>query len=112
MHSLTRLPASFAWSRAGILPARAGAAGVHPWDVDRDRYGRIDTCDVGPVRLARIRANPLCIEHPGENAPPAAELWKVLLQISGHSVLQQGGREVALCPGDWTLYRSALPFSL
>jgi AraC-like DNA-binding protein len=100
------MPASFAWSRAG-------AAASRPWDVDRDRYGRIDTCDVGRVRLARIRANSLCVEHPGQSASPvASELWKVLLQVSGHSLLQQGGREVRLLPGDWTLYRSALPFSL
>jgi AraC-like DNA-binding protein len=112
MHPLTRLPASFAWSRAGMMPARVGAVLERPWDVDRDRYGRIDTCDVGPVRLARIRANPLCIEHPGEDVAQASELWKVLLQVSGHSVLQQDGREVTLLPGDWTLYRSALPFSL
>lgn len=112
MHSLTRLPASFAWSRAGMMPVRAGASAARPWDVDRDRYGRIDTCDVGAVRLARIRANPLCIEHPGQNTSPTAELWKVLLQVSGHSLLQQGGREVRLLAGDWTLYRSALPFSL
>jgi AraC family transcriptional regulator, positive regulator of tynA and feaB len=113
MPSLTRLPASFAWSRAGMMPVRPGATAVRPWDVDRDRYGRIDTCDVGPVRLARIRVNPLCIEHPGETvASPGSELWKVLLQVSGHSVLQQDGREVRLLPGDWTLYRSASPFSL
>jgi AraC-like DNA-binding protein len=113
MHSLTRLPASFVWARAGMMPVRAGAASMRPWDVDRDRYGRIDTCDVGPVRLARIRANPLSVEHPGQSGSPAAsELWKVMLQVSGHSLLQQGGREVRLLAGDWTLYRSALPFLL
>jgi len=112
MRSLTRLPASFAWSHAGMMPVRAGAMPARPWGVDRDRYGRIDTCAVGLVRLARIRANPLCIEHPGEDVSEASELWKVLLQVSGHSRLQQDGREVTLLPGDWTIYRSALPFSL
>lgn len=96
-----------------MMPVRPSAVAAHPWHVDRDQYGRIDTCDVGPVRLARIRANPLCIEHPGEiGTSLASERWKVLLQISGHSVLQQDGREVRLLAGDWTLYRSASPFSL
>jgi AraC-like DNA-binding protein len=41
-----------------------------------------------------------------------ANLFRVLLQVSGTSLLNQAGREVLLSAGDWTLYEGARPFSL
>ena len=106
MHALTRLAANDVWANAAIR-----ATG--PWHVDRDVHGRVEACDIGGVRLARIRANPLCVEHArGSGGPNAPELYKVLLQISGRSVLEQAGREVLLTAGTWTLYKGGLPFTL
>lgn len=115
MHGLTRMGANDAWARAGGVASSHRAARVpsSPWDVDRDAYGRIEACDIGTVRLARIRANPLCIEQPGEAvANERAERYRVLVQVSGRSVLNQSGREVVLQSGDWSIYRSGVPFTL
>src|SRR5689334_20689033 len=109
MGSLTKLAAEEVWAQAGFTPMRHAIAGAaSPWHIDRDAHGRIEVCDVGRVRLARIRANPLCVEH-GCSMPAAhdANLFRVLLQVSGRSVLRQAGREVLLSAGDWTLYEGA-----
>jgi hypothetical protein len=114
MRSLTRLAVNDVWARAGVTPRhRTPENPVRPWDVDRDRHGRIEACDVGRLRLAKIRANPMCIEQtrPPETASEL-DLYKVLLQVSGRSLLNQSGREILLSAGDWTLYRSAVPFAL
>jgi AraC-like DNA-binding protein len=115
MGTLTKLATNEVWARAGLTPmrdARLGAAS--PWNIDRDVHGRIEVCDVGRVRLARIRANPLCVEHrhPTSVNADSADLYRVLLQVSGMSVLKQAGREVLLTAGDWSLYEGARPFSL
>jgi AraC-like DNA-binding protein len=114
MPALTRLAANDAWSRAGVTSVGEGARGARSrWEVDRDQHGRIEVCDIGRVRIARIRANPLCIEQ--KNAILAADRddpYRVLLQISGRSVLQQAGRQAEVAAGDWVLYRGAAPFSL
>jgi AraC-like DNA-binding protein len=114
MGQLTKLATNEVWARAGFTPMRHAVAGApSPWEVDRDAHGRIEVCDVGRIRLARIRANPLCVEH--TRPRPAAgnsDMFRVLLQVSGTSVLNQAGREVVLSGGDWTLYEGARPFSL
>src|SRR4051812_26683922 len=107
MGPLTKLVANEVWARASLAPMRrALVAGTTPWNIDQDAHGRIEVCDVGRIRLARIRANPLCVEH--TSTPPAApqnaNLFRVLLQLSGVAVLKQAGREVVLCGGDWALY--------
>lgn len=111
---LTRLKVSDVWARAGVIPLEARALGVmSPWDVDRDENGRIEICDVGSVRLAKIRANPLCVEQKGDvTSADSLDCYRVLLQVAGRSVLSQAGREIELSAGDWVLYRGALPFSL
>jgi len=110
MGSLTKLATEEVWAQAGPTPMRRAAAGAAtPWHIDRDAHGRIEVCDVGRVRLARIRANPLCVEH---GCSSDENLLRVLLQVSGRSVLRQAGREVSLSAGDWTLYEGARSFSL
>jgi AraC-like DNA-binding protein len=114
MPVLTRLAANDAWSRAGITSVGEGfRAACSPWEVDRDQHGRIEVCDIGRVRLARIRANPICIEQKSAlQSADATDPYRVLLQISGRSVLQQAGRLAELSAGDWVLYRGAAPFSM
>jgi len=107
---LTKLATEHVWAQAGPTPMRHAATGAAtPWHIDRDAHGRIEVCDVGRVRLARIRANPLCVEH---GCSKDENLLRVLIQVTGRSVLWQGGREVLLSSGDWTLYEGARPFSL
>lgn len=111
---LTHLKPSDVWERAGVVSMRARALGaMSPWDVDRDENGRIEICDVGSVRLAKIRAYPLCVEQTNEMASAdTLDCYRVLLQVAGRSVLAQAGREIQLSQGDVVLYRGALPFSL
>jgi AraC-like DNA-binding protein len=115
MGTLTKLATNEVWARAGLTPMRSQRmAAPSPWHVDRDAHGRIEVCDVGRVRLARIRANPLCVEHksPSASAGGSANLFRVLLQVSGVSALKQGSREITLSAGDWTLYEGDRSFSL
>lgn len=113
MGSLTKLATEEVWAQAGSTPMRHAIAAATPWHIDRDAHGRIEVCDVGRVRLARIRANPLCVEHGSPmSAVNDANLFRVLLQVSGRSVLRQAGREVLLSAGDWTLYEGARSFEL
>jgi AraC-like DNA-binding protein len=113
MTALTKLATNEVWARAGFTPMRRALRGAaSPWNIDRDAHGRIEVCDVGRVRLARIRANPLCVEHPRPAAGEDADRYRILLQVSGVSVLRQARREVVLSAGDWTLYEGARPFSL
>jgi AraC-like DNA-binding protein len=112
MGSLTRLATNEVWARAGLTPMRNAMVGAaSPWNIDRDAHGRIEFCDIGRVRLARIRANPLCVEH-ARPLSAADDLFRVLLQVSGTSILKQAGREVVLAAGDWSLYEGSRPFSL
>jgi AraC-like DNA-binding protein len=115
MQTMTTLPAKEAWARAGAPLVREAPPHLRrSWQVDRDYYGRIEALDVANMRLARIRATtPLCIENKRSGEfPNSSDALKLLLQVSGRSILQQGGREVALEPGTWTLYRGAAPFAL
>lgn len=115
MQTLTRLAAKEAWARAGApLVPESPPQLRRSWDVDRDHYGRIEACDIANMRLARIRAtNPLCVESTRVgDFPNSPDAFKFLLQVSGRSVLQQGGREVMLQPGSWTLYRGGTPFAV
>jgi AraC-like DNA-binding protein len=111
---LARLSASDAWARAHFTSLHDSTSRTaSPWDVDRDLHGRFDFCDIGRVRLARIRFNPLCIEKTRESISAGnLNLYKVLLQVSGCSTLEQAARKVTLSAGNWTLYRDALPYSL
>jgi AraC family transcriptional activator of tynA and feaB len=111
---LVRLEVSDVWARAGVVSQHPRPhAGESAWNVDRDAHGRIEIFDVGSVRLARIRANPLCVEQTSTLAS-ADELdrYRVLVQVAGRSVLAQAGREIPVSAGDCVLYRGALPFSL
>lgn len=112
MQPLMRLAARDAWARAGITPLQPRARVVSPWNVDRDAHGRIEVCDLGRVRLAKIRANPMCIEQRCPAAGEASSCYKVLLQVSGRSLVQQNGREAMLSPGDWTLYGDDRAFAV
>jgi AraC-like DNA-binding protein len=115
MGPLTKLVANEVWAPVSLAPMRrAPVGGTTPWNIDQDAHGRIEICDVGRIRLARIRANPLCVEHTGTppSAPQNANLFRVLLQLSGAAVLKQAGREVVLCAGDWALYAADRPYSL
>jgi AraC-like DNA-binding protein len=109
-----RLAANEAWARAGVIPLMPRDPGsVSPWSVDRDAHGRIEVCDIGGVRLAKIRSNPICIEQ--KHAPATENTsasYKLLLQVSGRSLIQQDGREVMLSSGDWTLYGGHRPFAV
>jgi AraC family transcriptional activator of tynA and feaB len=102
------------WERAGVVPTTSRAVGaMSPWDVDRDENGRIEICDVGSVRLAKIRAKPLRVEQTNDTASAdTLDCYRVLLQIAGRTVLAQAGREIMVSAGDCVLYRGALPFSL
>ncbi|MEJ0034776.1 MAG: helix-turn-helix domain-containing protein [Gammaproteobacteria bacterium] len=103
------------WARAAVgMPPGKSWRDMKPWHASRGEPGRIDACDVGGVRLARMLSGALRVVQPLGSAPAVGSpgCYKLMLQISGESILRQAGREVVLSEGMWTLYRAGLPFDL
>jgi AraC-like DNA-binding protein len=103
------------WARAAVgMPRGKSWRDMKPWHASQGEPGRIDACDVGGVRLARILSDPLRIVQLKDSGPAVGGpgCYKLMLQIMGQSVLRQVGREVVLSEGMWTLYRADLPFDL
>jgi AraC-like DNA-binding protein len=103
------------WAQAAVgMPPGKSWRDMKPWEASRHDPGRIDACDVGGVRLARILSGALRVVHLQGSAPAVGGpgSYKLMLQISGQSVLRQAHREVVLSEGTWTLFRADLAFDL
>lgn len=115
MSQLCTYAAKELWARAAVgAPHAKSWRDMKPWHASQGEPGRIDACDVGGVRLARILSDPLRVVQPQGGAPAVGGpgSYKLMLQVSGQSMLRQAGREVVLSEGTWTLYRADLPFEL
>lgn len=69
--------------------------------------------ELGDLRLFRIRAPAHRVGHQQvRHQGPAADAFKLVLQVQGEAQVQQGMRQVQLRPGDWTLYDPRQPYSI
>ncbi|MEJ1962275.1 MAG: helix-turn-helix domain-containing protein [Gammaproteobacteria bacterium] len=115
MSQLATYAAKELWARAAVgVPPGKSWRDMKPWHASQGEPGRIDACDVGGVRLARILSDSLRVVQLQGSAPAVGGpgCYKLMLQISGRTVLRQTGREVVLSEGSWTLYRADLAFDL
>jgi AraC-like DNA-binding protein len=115
MSQLATYAAKDLWAQAAVAPPAAKSwRNLKPWHASEGEPGRIDACDVGGVRLARIRSPAIRIVQSRGSAPAVGgpESYKLMLQMSGRSVLRQGDREALLSQGMWTLYRADVSFDL
>lgn len=79
---------------------------------DEQFRGEIRGHQLGEVRIARLEASP----HRVERVPVARDSdpgdLKMVVQLRGYSVFEQGGRRAWLAPGAWSVYDTTLPYSV
>jgi AraC-like DNA-binding protein len=82
-------------------------------DADRDLRAKILTGPVGMVHVTRVSSPPMtAFRTPRLIRVSDPELFKIDVQVSGHTVFAQGGREAGLSPGDFTLVDLSRPCRL
>jgi AraC-like DNA-binding protein len=78
---------------------------------DISAVGRIT--DIGALNICSIRSNATTVERTARLAHnPVDEYLFLGLQLSGSSVVVQGGREAVLEPGDLAVYDTRRPYTL
>lgn len=69
--------------------------------------------EVGPLRLFRIEAPAHLIRRTARCGDlPCDEMYKLVLQLQGHSDIVQRDANSHLQPGDWSLYDPRVPYSI
>jgi AraC-like DNA-binding protein len=82
-------------------------------DADRDFRAQILTGRVGTVHVTRVIGPPVrAVRTPKLIRVSDSELFKIAVQVRGHTVFAQGDREAALAPGDFTLEDLSRPCQL
>lgn len=75
--------------------------------------GRISARDYDAVVMSHIAADPHAVLRTPELIGRGdRDYYKVSLQLSGHGLLIQDGREVALAPGTLAIYDTSRPYTL
>ena len=76
--------------------------------------GEIEAGQLGPVNVGRVQTSTPHSVHrtPGLIRRGSAELYRVVLAISGNPRLEQGGRAAQLRPGEFAIYDFARPYEL
>jgi AraC-like DNA-binding protein len=82
--------------------------------VDRNHFtAALDVGVMGPIRIARMRVDCCSIERsPNHTGTTPGRFYAFVLQVHGHSMFQQYGRDVSLNEGDFTLVDNAAPHSM
>jgi AraC-like DNA-binding protein len=81
--------------------------------VDRNFTAALDVGVMGPLRIARMRVDRCSIERPASHTgTTSGRFYAFILQVGGHSMFRQYGREVSLGQGDITLCDNAAPHSM
>jgi AraC-like DNA-binding protein len=82
-------------------------------DADRDLRAQILTGPVGAVHVTKVSAPPMTASRSARLIRVSdPELFKIDVQVRGHTVFAQGDREAALVPGDLTLMDLSRPCRL
>jgi AraC-like DNA-binding protein len=78
-----------------------------------DFRGRLDSRDLGALRICQVRAEPhTALRTPRLVAAAPSGCYKLGLLVRGSAVLIQDGREAALRPGEFVLYDTDRPYTL
>lgn len=83
-------------------------------DPDVPLSGEIEAGHLGPVNVGRVQtATPHSVHRtPGLIRRGSAELYRVVLAMSGNPRLEQDGRAARLRPGEFAVYDFARPYEL
>ncbi len=107
-------------------PTRADEGKPYFWDTSLSRLcgtahpgfcsakafaGRIDCVTIGRLRLCRIETSR---DHVASSADPVRverqPVIKVIFQLDGHSIYEQGGERLVVSPGDCLVYDLSHPY--
>jgi AraC-like DNA-binding protein len=83
-------------------------------DPDVPLWGEIEAGRLGPVNVGRVQTSTPHSVHrtPGLIRRGSAELYRVVLAMSGNPRLEQDGRAAQLRPGEFAIYDFARPYEL
>jgi AraC family transcriptional regulator, positive regulator of tynA and feaB len=98
---------------------------MRPWDgpagsslrifglTETDFNGEIDTRYVGGLECALVTLNAVGMRRTRrEIACNESDIYNLVLQLRGHSLMYQGGSEARLAPGELTLIDASQPMFL
>ena len=75
--------------------------------------GVVRSVDLGAVKVCNIRVGPLELARTAELARREDRgLVKVVFHLSGRSVLEQDGRQIALSAAEWAIYDTSRPYRM
>ena len=75
--------------------------------------GRVGGRHLNEVAIMEVAAGPHAVERtPSLIAASATTYYKLNLQVSGHGLLVQDGRETVMRPGDLAIYDTGRPYTL
>lgn len=89
-----------------------GPTGVHGVDRWVFRSGDISAGGIGSLVVAQVSADPTVVSWTAKAAAaaPQPDFFKVKVQVSGSSVVEQHGRQALLKPGDLALFDARRPY--
>ena len=113
------------WSTEGMAPRQrveywndcAVEALTVPMSVDAADpgcfWGRIEYLGLNNIHIAEVSSGAAAVRHSAKHAARTASgAFHFLIQLAGRSVYSQGGREVCLAAGDFTLVDCNRPYDL
>ena len=75
--------------------------------------GRLESCTLGDLHVARVQSSPQRVERTRERASQAGEAFVLLsVQLRGRTVVQQGDSQAVLTPGCLAFYDTTRPYTL
>jgi AraC-like DNA-binding protein len=112
------------WSTDGMAPRQRVAywndcavEALVPMSVDAvdpgSFWGRIEYLGLNNIHIAEVSSGAAAVRHSATHAAHTASgAFHILVQLAGRSVYSQGGREVDLAAGDFTLVDCSRPYDL
>ncbi len=80
---------------------------------DENFNGHIESGEVGYVRLCRLRVSKhRVVRTPGLISRSDRGYLKIVAQLRGRARFEQGGRDVWLSPGEWSVYDTTQAYSV
>lgn len=68
---------------------------------------------MGDIQVIRVSAPEHRVWRDGDRADTAAaDCYKLILQVEGRGVVEQGGNAIMLNPGEWTIYDPRLSYAI
>lgn len=78
-----------------------------------DLDARLVAYQMDSLKMFRVIGSPHRVwSVPTKLDSPVADFYKLVLQVKGVGVVEQGGKSIILSPGEWTIYDPRLSYSI